>query len=78
MSDSKHISSATVNESALILVTYLPFLFGFVSSVCNTVLQESRARRNESDVASMMITSGVGPHALHEKPKERSISSKLR
>lgn len=64
----------------MLLATYLPFflILGFKSAVWNTLLHESSALRKESEVASMMITSGVLPHALQENPAEKSMSRRLR
>ena len=42
----------------------------YLSSFLHIALQESSAFLKESDVASMMSTSGVLPHALHKNPSD--------
>ena len=54
--------------NALYLSSFLAFHY---ISVLKIALQESSAFLKESDVASMMSTSGVLPHALHENPSDR-------
>ena len=54
--------------NALYLSSFLHI--GISLSVLKIALQESSAFLKESDVASMMSTSGVLPHALHKNPSD--------